>query len=142
MEHWWNDSDGGKLKYWDRNLSQCHFAHHEYLIQWPGIEPRPQRQASNHLSKDVAFIQEKTESVNGTLQRTDDQTPRKYTKPTFTKKRPKRRPKARWKDDVENDIRKMGFVNWRQVAQDRDGWNRATREVLIFLHIGVTEDRH
>jgi hypothetical protein len=22
MEHWWNDTDGGKLKYWERNIIQ------------------------------------------------------------------------------------------------------------------------
>ena len=22
MEHWWNDTDGGKLKYWKRNIIQ------------------------------------------------------------------------------------------------------------------------
>ena len=32
------------------------------------------------------------------------------------------RPKARWKDVVENNVRNMGIVNWRQVAQDRDRW--------------------
>jgi len=37
------------------------------------------------------------------------------------KKRPKRRPKAGWKD-VENGIRKAGVVNWRQVEQDGNGW--------------------
>jgi len=26
MEHWWNGTDRGKLKYWERSLSQCHFA--------------------------------------------------------------------------------------------------------------------
>jgi hypothetical protein len=26
-----------------------------------------------------------------------------------------------------------GTVNWRQAAEDRDGWRRATREVLILL---------
>jgi len=41
-----------------------------------------------------------------------------------------RRPKARWKDDVENDIRNNGIVNWGQIAQDRDGWKRATGEHL------------
>jgi len=29
--------------------------------------------------------------------------------------------------------RKEGTVNWRQVAQDRDGWRRATGEVLVLL---------
>jgi hypothetical protein len=28
MEHWWNYPDRGKLKYWEKNLSQCHFVHH------------------------------------------------------------------------------------------------------------------
>jgi hypothetical protein len=23
MEHWWNDTDRGKLKYWERNIIQC-----------------------------------------------------------------------------------------------------------------------
>jgi hypothetical protein len=34
---------------------------------------------------------------------------------------------------VGNDIRKKGIANWRQVAQDRDGWSRATEERLILL---------
>jgi len=27
MEHWWNDADRGKRKYWERNLLQCHCVH-------------------------------------------------------------------------------------------------------------------
>jgi hypothetical protein len=48
-------------------------------------------------------------------------------------KRPKGRTKTGWKDDVENYIRKMGIVKWRQVARDRDGWRRATRKALMLL---------
>jgi DNA polymerase III delta prime subunit len=47
-------------------------------------------------------------------------------------KRPKSLSKARWKDGVENDVRKMLAVNWREVAQDRDGWSTAARERLTF----------
>jgi hypothetical protein len=47
------------------------------------------------------------------------ETPKKYKKPTY-QKRPKGRPNAKWKDDVENGIRKMGIVSWRQEAQDRN----------------------
>ena len=46
---------------------------------------------------------------------------------------PTERPNARWKYDVENDIRMMGIINWKEVAQDRDGWRRATREEHILL---------
>jgi hypothetical protein len=25
LEHWWNDTDRGEQKYWEKNLSQHHF---------------------------------------------------------------------------------------------------------------------
>ena len=31
MEQWWNDTDRGKLKYWLKSPSPCHFAHHKLL---------------------------------------------------------------------------------------------------------------
>ena len=37
------------------------------------------------------------------------------------------------KDALENDIRKAVIFNWRNVAQDRDGWRRKTRNELILL---------
>jgi hypothetical protein len=30
MEQRWNDKDKGKLKYWEEDLSQCHFTHHKF----------------------------------------------------------------------------------------------------------------
>ena len=48
-------------------------------------------------------------------------------------KQRKERSKTRRKDDVENDVRKMGIVNWRQVAEIGDGWRTAIGEALIFL---------
>jgi hypothetical protein len=41
---------------------------------------------------------------------------------------------------VENDIKMMGTVNWREVVQDRDGQRRATRDKLTFLDHGATEE--
>lgn len=31
----------GKLRYWLRNLSQCHFVQHTSQTDWPGINSRP-----------------------------------------------------------------------------------------------------
>jgi hypothetical protein len=45
------------------------------------------------------------------------ETPRNYTSPSYTKNDLRAYTKARWKDDVENDIRKVWAVNWRPVAQ-------------------------
>jgi hypothetical protein len=38
MEHWWNDTDRGKLKYWEKNLSQCYFVHHKSQVKGPGVD--------------------------------------------------------------------------------------------------------
>jgi hypothetical protein len=40
MEHWWNGTDRGKLKYWNKNLSQCHFIHYKSYTDLSGNEPR------------------------------------------------------------------------------------------------------
>jgi len=42
-------------------------------------------------------------------------------------------PKARWEDDVENDTRKIGNVNWREVVQNRETWRRIARQVLTLF---------
>jgi len=41
------------------------------------------------------------------------------------------RPKSRWKEDVQNGVRKMNIANWREATQDGDGWKRATGEVIL-----------
>ena len=35
---------------------------------------------------------------------------------------PKGRPRARWEDDVRNDLRKMGVGNWKQRTQEWKQW--------------------
>ena len=90
-----------------------------------------------NLYEDVnigTFIELQRCGWKGYLQRVDDaRNSKKIYRASFHQKRPKRRPKTRREDDVEKGIRKMGIVNWRQVAQDRDRWGRATGEALILL---------
>jgi hypothetical protein len=38
------------------------------------------------------------------------------------------RPRLRWKDGVEDDLRKLNFKNWWTVTKDRESWKKILRE--------------
>jgi hypothetical protein len=42
--------------------------------------------------------------------------------------RRRRRPKTRWLDNVSTDPRKMGIIEWRGRARDREVWRRIGME--------------
>ena len=48
-------------------------------------------------------------------------------------KRPVGRPRRRWLDNVENDLKKTGVRSWRKMAKDRDVWKLILKEARV-LH--------
>jgi hypothetical protein len=38
------------------------------------------------------------------------------------------RPRLRWMDQVEEDLRKMKIANWRKKMEDRQTWNRIVEQ--------------
>ena len=63
----------------------------------------------------------------------DFRLPKKILNAKLDKKRKIGRPKLRWFDDVQTDIRTLGIKRWMYKAQDRLQWARITREAKVKL---------
>jgi len=60
MENWWNDAERRKLKYSEKNTSQCHSVHYQCHVDWPGwnkVSLHVERLATNHLSHGRATVE-------------------------------------------------------------------------------------
>jgi hypothetical protein len=42
-----------------------------------------------------------------------------------------RKPRARWLESVETDLKKMGIKNWRRKTQDRTQWTTILKEAKV-----------
>ena len=51
-------------------------------------------------------------------------------------KRPMRRPRSRWKDNIKTDLQEVGGAcgDWMELAEDRDRW-RALVSTLMNLRV-------
>jgi hypothetical protein len=49
-------------------------------------------------------------------------------------KRPLRRPRRRWEDNIKMDLQEMGFwgTDWMRLAQDGDRWRALVSAVINF----------
>ena len=43
-------------------------------------------------------------------------------------KRPRGRPRLRWKDGVEEDVGRLGCINWKVAVLNREGWRKLLKE--------------
>ena len=50
-------------------------------------------------------------------------------------RRKRGRPKVRWLDDVQENLREMGIEGWRRKSQDRDHWRRLAQKAKA--HVGL-----
>jgi ribosome biogenesis protein Nip4 len=53
-----------------------------------------------------------------------------------SERRPLRKPRRRWEDNIKMDLREIGFgdVDWIHLAQDRDRW-RALMNTVMNLRV-------
>jgi hypothetical protein len=63
----------------------------------------------------------------------EERTGKKMFKNISEGKRSVGKPRKRWLDDVENDMKKMGVRGWRKRTRDRDAWKLILKEDRV-LH--------
>jgi hypothetical protein len=84
----------------------------------------------------VTFVKARRISWVGHVERMEDS---RKSKRVMTEKictrRKRSRPKVRWLDDVQGDLREMGIEGWRRKAQNRDQWRRIARKAKA--HVGL-----
>jgi hypothetical protein len=62
-----------------------------------------------------------------------ERTVKKVFKNILEGKRSFGKPRQRWLDDVENDLKKMGVRGWRKIVMDRAVWKLILKESKV-LH--------
>jgi hypothetical protein len=71
----------------------------------------------------------------GHVERRDSRMPKRVMREKIYTRRKRGRPKVRWLDDVQKDLREMGIEGCRRKAQDRDQWMRIAQEAKA--HVGL-----
>jgi hypothetical protein len=65
----------------------------------------------------------------------DSKMPKRVMREKIYIRRKRGRPKVRWLDDVQEDLREMGIEGWRRKVQDRDQWRRIAQGAKA--HVGL-----
>jgi hypothetical protein len=77
----------------------------------------------------VGFVKARRISGIGHVERMEDsRMPKRVITEKIYTRRKRGRPKVRWLDDVQENLREMGIEGWRRKAQDREQWRRTAQE--------------
>ena len=91
----------------------------------------------NELYKDVNIVVDikvrRLEWLGHVMRMTNDRVPKIVLNAKLDGKRKVGRPKLRWYDDVQNDIRKMGLKGWWEKAKNRSEWWHIMKEAKVKL---------
>jgi hypothetical protein len=80
----------------------------------------------------VRFMKSQTLSWLGHVERMEEQRmPKNILKDKMHGTKRKGRPRKRWMDDVEQDLKTMGVTGWIKRARDRQEWRRVITEAKV-----------
>jgi hypothetical protein len=65
----------------------------------------------------------------------DSRMPKRVMREKIYNRRKRDRPKVRWLDDIQEDLREIEIEGWIKKAQDRDQWRRMAQEAKA--HVGL-----
>jgi hypothetical protein len=84
----------------------------------------------------VRFIKSHRIRLLGHMERMEDNAmPKRMLKGRLYSKRRNGRPRMRWLDDVESDLKKMEVKGWKEKMKDREQWRLVVEEAKA--HLGL-----
>jgi hypothetical protein len=97
---------------------------------------RNNEEIDNIISKKdrVRFVKARRISWIDHVERMEDsRMPKRVMREQIYTRKKRGRPKVRWLDDVQEDLREMGIEGWRRKAQDRDQWRQIAQEAKAYV---------
>jgi hypothetical protein len=77
----------------------------------------------------IRFVKSQRIRSLGHVERMEDNgVPKRMLKGRLYSKRRKGRPRMRWLDDVESDLKKMEVKEWKEKMRDREQWRLVVEE--------------
>lgn len=124
-----NESECNQLLVWERRVLRKVFGPNFVNGSWKVKSNAELRElfASPDL---VAEVRSRRLAWLGHLERLDEnRTVKRLFRNRPEGRRKVGRPRKRWVEDVEEDLRKMGVRHWRRKALDRESWRKIAKEV-------------
>ena len=133
----WNisNNDANKLRVFERKIIRRIYG----AIQENGIwRSRNNMEIQEILNNEdiVRYIKAQRLRWIGHVERMKEhRIPRKIYKASMTGRRRKGRPRNRWKDEVEEDLRRMNVRGWREKAKEKKEWRGVVRQAKAHIEL-------
>lgn len=121
-------NDANRLRVFERKIVRRIFGplceHGEWRI-------RNNAEIEQLLNKEdiVRFIKsQRLRWMGHVVRMTEDRMPKRMYKATMTGRRIQGRPRSRWRDEVESDLRKMKVRGWGTLVRDREEWRSIVQQ--------------